>query len=215
MYRRVLHEKYGPFSAKWQTSPLRLDMSPTCSDFRFWTLPLQAGENFYHTSMPLEVYYVRKDSHMRLPENNIDNCVQQVVLSVFPQPKKMTGKLGFDVMSTERVFLSIASREEIISGKTTLLEAVSRILRNGYRLHLLVTEDAMDLSRDTFPKDVIISSYQRQENPACFKLGMFLTSAIIEMSPTQLRTAGFFLPHRKTYHVRIFEEISALVDSEI
>jgi len=215
LYRRVLHEKYGTFSAKWQISPLRLDISPTCSDFRFWTLPLQAGENFYHTNMPLEVYYVRKDSHMRLPENNIDNCVQQVVSSVFPPSKKMTGKLGLDTMSTERVFLFIKSHEEIASGKNTILEVVSRILRNGYRLHLLVSETAMDLSRDIFPEDVLISSYQRQENPGYFKFGIFLTDSMIEVSSTQLRTAGFYLPHRKTYHVRNVEEMYVLVFSEL
>jgi len=213
LYRRVVHEKYGKFSTPWQKKPLRLDLSPTCSDFRFWTLPLQEGEHFYHTSMPLEVYYIRHDSHNRLPENQVATCVNQVISTVFPKPKEVNHKLGFAAMSVDRIFLSITSPQDLTSSSETLFAVGSQILRKGYVLHVLVAADMVDLSRRVFPKNVLISSYQLFENPAVFQLGIFMSDTPTIVLPTQLRKVGYFLPHRQTYHARSAEEVVSLVNT--
>jgi hypothetical protein len=212
LYRRSAHEKYGTFSATWQKKPLRLDVSPTCSDFRFWTLPLQEGESYYHTSMPLEVYYVRPDSHNRLPENKIEACVGQVVSSIFPHPKEVKHALGLDSMRVERILLSISSEEAL--AMNSLIAALHEIIRKGYVPHILVDEKMVDLSLHTLPKSVIISSFQRLENPAFFKLGMFLSSRTTAVSAAlKLRKEGYFLRHSCTYHVGNVDEISSIIES--
>lgn len=213
MYRRSVHKKYGQFSATWQKAPLRSDISPTCSDFRYWTLPLQDGEFFYHTNSPLEVYHIRKDSHNRLPENQVERCTDQAISNVFPDPKGVTHKLGFAAMTVDRIFLSISSPLDLTGGAESLSAAGSQISRRGIVLHVLVTPDMLDLSRRIFPGNVLISSYQLLENPAAFKLGIFLSSTPTTLLPKQLRKEGYFLPHRQTYHVRDAKEILSLIDT--
>jgi hypothetical protein len=163
--------------------------------------------------MPLEVYHIRKDSHNRLPENQVERCADQAISNVFPHPKGVTHKLGFAAMTVDKIFLSISSPLDLTGSTETLSAAGSQISRRGIVLHVLVTPDMLDLSRRIFPRNVLISSYQLLENPAAFELGIFLSSTPTILLPKQLRKAGYFLPHRQTYHVRDAKEILSLIDT--
>jgi hypothetical protein len=79
VYRRRLHEKMGYFSSD-QSALVSLNKksAPTCFDWRFWVTATENGARFYNIDNPLEVYYVRPDSHGRRDEERADACIDSV-----------------------------------------------------------------------------------------------------------------------------------------
>ena len=79
VYRRRVHDKVGYFSSdKAAIAALGEEHAPTCFDWRFWVRVASEGGKFYNVDAPLEVYYVRLDSHGRRDEPSSDACIRSV-----------------------------------------------------------------------------------------------------------------------------------------
>jgi hypothetical protein len=210
MYRRSLHISYGSFSQAWQKRPLRLDVSPTCSDFRFWTLPLKDWKPFYHVSFPLELYYLRQNSHNRLPENKIKDCVGQVIASTIP--KHYTNNLGVHPSMGRRIFFFFGSSKRIslhVDAKD-VFEQIANVLYRGYRLHILLDGFEADFAVEDIPSGAFVSTVDKCNNPGVFDLGIFLSGdSYIDFDSYQQK--GYFLPHKRTFHIRTIAELESVL----
>ena len=79
VYRRRLHEHVGYFSSdRVAILALNEKRAPTCFDWKFWVTAASSGAKFYNIDNPLEVYYVRLDSHGRRDEQSADACIDSV-----------------------------------------------------------------------------------------------------------------------------------------
>lgn len=214
MYHRDLHAKYGRFSDMWQGPPLPLDESPTCSDFHFWSLALGGGEIFYHTRAPIELYYVRPDSHNRLPEHNAETCVQQVVQHALEIETQLGATLGFGATSLKWTLLYV--EHNFLFSKqfhSSVLKAVFRLLHAGFRIHVLFATDPVTSLIDNLPHAVTSSSMSQHVVPRIFDCGLFFSKD--ELPESQLRVAGYFVPRELTLRVSdevtLFQVVNGLV----
>lgn len=89
MYRKELHERYGMFSSdghafamsKRRTTATHKPV-PACYDWAFWLKVAKFGGTFYHLDFPLELYFMRKDSHNRRNQRETDECVSNQLSKV-------------------------------------------------------------------------------------------------------------------------------------
>ena len=78
VYRRSIHAQIGYFSGErpYENSTTS---APTCFDWKFWTTAARNGARFEHINLPLEVYFVRPDSHQRRNTFESESCVDAVL----------------------------------------------------------------------------------------------------------------------------------------
>lgn len=80
VYKRSVHTRYGYFSSDATLSAERgASVAPTCFDWRFWIRAAIHGAIFFHIDYPLEVYYIRADSHGRRDKAASEACTETVL----------------------------------------------------------------------------------------------------------------------------------------
>ena len=201
MYRRALHEKYGYFSSKWQRKPLRLDMAPSCSDFRFWTVPLSAGEVYFHSDIPMESNYIRLDSRNRASGvgEGIE-CVDQTVYSAIHTNRRALPNPPIGPPANYKVLYMVDAGKLKKERKLlrTLQSSMTSLLYAGYRPQVFF-DDSVKPGELDLPAGVSINRLDRATGMHTFCSGVILTEHI---SLSRLRSDGIFVPHGSIFHVK-------------
>ena len=200
MYKRSLHLTYGYFSDQWQKPPLDARVAPTCSDYRLWTLPLSAGELYFHINSPLEVYFLRLDSHNRLSgAKESEECVRQTIQNVL-LPEQCEGLGSFSKRLVDVLFVVGANAFNSQQGLrgSELNPAILRLLHGGFRVHVTYAScTARDEARG--PPGMRTSCLTEDSLSA---RGLFDFALIIgEVFVHQLSSKGYLFSHQTAYKV--------------
>ncbi len=212
MYRRLIHIKHGGFSKRWHHAPLSMRVSPTCSDFRYWAHVLKSGDMFFHVNSPMEVYYINTNSHNRLPENMIDECVDQAVSEALSFATQIPSKkLGLSGSNHRRVFLFVDNFT--LYGISALLECLLEMVFAGIRLHLL-SPQAMPVEWEQIftPQTMIFSTTSSASNPGCFELAVTLAQDPL-LHDRLIWHKGYFFQPGAMRHVSSIIELKAYIRS--
>jgi len=79
VYRRSIHSLVGYFSSdKTAIEVLNEKSAPTCFDWKLWVKLAAQGGVFFNVNIPLEVYYIRANSHGRRDATSGEHCVEYV-----------------------------------------------------------------------------------------------------------------------------------------
>ena len=79
VYRRSIHSVVEYFSSDTTAIEVLEDRNaPTCFDWKLWAKLAARGGVFFNLDVPLEVYYIRSDSHGRRDATSGNNCINYV-----------------------------------------------------------------------------------------------------------------------------------------
>lgn len=85
VYRRSVHKRADFFKAPRILGAHAVGSSaPPCSDWALWSSLARSGGQFWNIPEPLEVYYLRSDSHNRRDQSVSDKCVETVLSHLKP-----------------------------------------------------------------------------------------------------------------------------------
>jgi hypothetical protein len=204
MYKRELHRKYGKFSTHWYTPPLRQDMAPTCSDFSFWVTPLQQGELYYHLNFPIELYYLRLDSHNRAGgASESQECVRQVAhRALHLGSKRLSYGLIPYLRSRVLVVLDSTAFEDILVMQS-LYAAVMGVIYSGQRMHIMSTTKLPDKVLSELPPTVNFGSLEERRTATLYQSCVLFRTRGLTVS--RLVGYGIYAPHISTLHVDSIE----------
>ena len=215
MYKRSLHTIYGDFAEKWQAAPLRLDLAPTCSDYHFWTKPLKAGETYFHIGLPVELYFLRRDSHNRRSgQRESEECVRQVASQCLPS---FDMKLSYELLPLGRRVLIFFNSEKLDGSGTNeervLTSAVLKLVQAGFRLLLTFSAEIPTMFAQALPHNVGRQKLDAHENSGGVFWSAILFGDPYHRYPELLRKAGFFLSHSSIQWASKADEFASICET--
>ena len=210
MYARDLHHEYGSFSTRWYRPPLRQDMAPTCSDFNFWVQPLIKGETYYHLDVPVELYYVRLNSHNRASgASEHAECVQQVSNQAMPEGNRE--ELAFQLILYLRSRIVIVVKASSFEDKNVAEGIIKAAMDQTYKGRMVYIASTSQVPVSLLPRMPPQTRFKTlkdmsQEYTVIQACILYKTKG---MTISSLADHGIYSPHRSTFHVDSLEELHA------